>query len=492
MARDLLTDPLWRAEDMGQPVPDTPHAVSVALPTWEQVVGYEECDPAVLGAMQTGYPRFFVNRIVRELNALAAEEFADAGEVAVIFPSEVSARRCLEFVGGVGRVAYWEEKALGVLLVAAALEKRALEFVRYSGELVSSYGAQAKLAGCDEDPEAGGDVRAILRGRIAHHAGMAAEDVYLFPNGMAAVFTLHRALRRMFPERKTVQYDFPYVDVLRVQKQFGAGAHFQPIASAESLEELRELAGREQLGGVFCEMPSNPLLRCADIRAVADIFAGSDVPLVVDDTVATTVNVSLAPWADALTTSLTKSFSGCGDVMGGSVVLNAAAPRYAALKAALSAVYEGDLLWWEDAVILERNSRDFAQRVRRMGETAEGLATHLRQHPAVQDVFYPKWETPEAYAAVRREGGGFGALFSMVLKHPERTSATFFDALRVTKGPSLGTNYTLACPYTLLAHYPELEWAEGCGVSRWLVRVSVGLEELDDLVARFDAALPAG
>lgn len=489
MARDLLNDPLWRAEDMGCPVPDTRHAVSVALPTWRQVVGYEECEAAVLDAMQTGYPRFFVNRIVRELNAQATDRFAAGGERAVIFPSAAAAGRCLEFVGGAGRVAFWGEKSLAVLVVAAASEKRALEYVRYSGELVSSYAAESRLAGRGDDPAQGGEVRAILRERIALQAGMAAEDVYLFPNGMAAVFTLHRALRRMFPERKTLQYDFPYVDVLRVQKHFGAGAHFQPLASAESLEELRALAAGEQLGGVFCEMPSNPLLRCADIRAIAEILAGSDVPLIVDDTVASSVNVRLTGFADAVTTSLTKFFSGVGDVMGGSVALNAAGPRYAALKQAMSAVYEEDLLWWEDAVVLERNSRDFAARVARMGETADRLASHLREHPAVGEVFYPRWETPEAYAAVRREGGGYGALFSIVLDAPERTSEKFFDALRVTKGPSLGTNYTLACPYTLLAHYPELDWAERCGVSRWLVRVSVGLEAFDDLAARFDAAL---
>ena len=212
MGRDLLTDPLWRAEDMGKPVPDTPHAVSVALPTWAQVVGYEECDPAVLDEMQTGYPRFFVNRIVRELNALAKGEFAGAGELAVIFPNVAAARRCLDFLDGAGRVECWVEKSLGVLVFAEALEKRALEYVRYSGELVSSYAAEARLAGRGINPELEGDARAILRGRIAEHAGMDAADVYLFPNGMAAVFTLHRALRRMFPDRKsrlsTIKQDF--------------------------------------------------------------------------------------------------------------------------------------------------------------------------------------------------------------------------------------------------------------------------------------------
>ena len=306
---------------------------------------------------------------------------------------------------------------------------------------------------------------------------------------MSAVFSLHRALRRLYPDRKTVQYDFPYVDVLRVQKEFGRGAHFHPLASEQSLEELRSLVRAERLGGIFCEMPSNPLLRCADIREIRSMLSAGDVPLIVDDTVASSINISLEDDADVITTSLTKCFSGVGDVMGGAVILNARGACYPALKEAMGAVFEPELLWWQDAQILERNSRDYASRVRRMGESAEELAGFLRSHPAVADVFYPKWETPAAYAEVQRQGGGFGALFSLVLDEPERTSAKFFDRLEVTKGPSLGTNYTLACPYTLLAHYPELDWAESCGVSRWLIRVSVGLEEPGDLIGRFARAL---
>jgi cystathionine gamma-synthase len=64
-----------------------------------------------------------------------------------------------------------------------------------------------------------------------------------------------------------------------------------------------------------------------------------------------------------------------------------------------------------------------------------------------------------------------------------------FDALQVCKGPSFGTPFTLACPYTLLAHYTELEWAEACGVPPELIRVSCGVEETAGLLARFAKAL---
>ncbi len=59
----------------------------------------------------------------------------------------------------------------------------------------------------------------------------------------------------------------------------------------------------------------------------------------------------------------------------------------------------------------------------------------------------------------------------------------------MSKGPSFGTRFTLACPYTLLAHYHELEWAEGCGVSANLLRISCGIEETETIIAAFEEAL---
>jgi len=88
-----------------------------------------------------------------------------------------------------------------------------------------------------------------------------------------------------------------------------------------------------------------------------------------------------------------------------------------------------------------------------------------------------------------KDAGGYGGLCSLLLKDPAACTEAFYDRLRVSKGPSLGTDFTLACPYTLLAHYGELEAVEAHGVSRWLVRVSVGMEEAGDLIERFAEAL---
>ena len=90
-----------------------------------------------------------------------------------------------------------------------------------------------------------------------------------------------------------------------------------------------------------------------------------------------------------------------------------------------------------------------------------------------------------------RPGAGYGCLLSFELHGGLKAAKRFYDALKVCKGPSLGTKFTLVCPYVLLAHYKELDWAENCGVPRHLIRVSVGLEKPQELWQRFEVALLA-
>ena len=82
-------------------------------------------------------------------------------------------------------------------------------------------------------------------------------------------------------------------------------------------------------------------------------------------------------------------------------------------------------------------------------------------------------------------------MLSVLLHDPARNSARVYDALRISKGPNLGTNFTLCCPYTILAHYEELDFAASCGVSPHLLRVSVGLEDPAWIGECFRAALDA-
>lgn len=164
---------------------------------------------------------------------------------------------------------------------------------------------------------------------------------------------------------------------------------------------------------------------------------------------------------------------------------------------------------------MELNSRDVTERVHKMNRSAEAIVDFLRsrtvsvQRPeeqenlVIKEVYYPKWITRDQYDFCRRGSsqhversgvrppsreGGYSMLFSITFIS-DFASATFYDALDVAKGPSLGTNFTLCCPYTILGHPFELEWAAGHGVEQGLVRVSVGLEDTDMLLSLFREAL---
>ena len=94
------------------------------------------------------------------------------------------------------------------------------------------------------------------------------------------------------------------------------------------------------------------------------------------------------------------------------------------------------------------------------------------------------------YDTCKRPGGGYDYLLSIKFAAPPN-AVVFFDALDVAKEPSLGTNFTLASPYTLYGHNRELEWATKYGVTEHLERISVGLEQFDQLAQKLEVALKA-
>lgn len=186
-------------------------------------------------------------------------------------------------------------------------------------------------------------------------------------------------------------------------------------------------------------------------------------------------------------------------------MLNPVGRHYTVLKDSLNKSFE-DVYFNEDAIYMERNSRDFKRRIRVIDANAEAVCDFLRTRSiagglptaVLKEVFYPKYTTRDNYDICRKtqvdpeDGGvgGFGGLFSLTFTSMEASKA-FFDTLECPKGPSLGTNFTLACPYTILAHFMELDWASQYGVEASLIRISVGMEERDTLLSWMKAALDA-
>ncbi|KAI1785957.1 PLP-dependent transferase [Ganoderma leucocontextum] len=408
-----------------------------------------------------------------------------------------------EHLGG-DHINYVEERyGRNMPLESAGVAKRAMRR-RIAGVLIRDTPNDWSTAG-GQDTQLGPSTRV---------KGVTESDVFLYSTGMAAIWSAHQLALGARPAAKSVCFGFPYTDTLKILEKWGPGCYFLGRGLDEDIEELETILERESktssgppILALFTEFPSNPLLRSADMPRLARLADKHDFLIVVDETIGNFVNVEVLPYADVVASSLSKVFSGDANVMGGSLVLNPNGRHYPALKAHMAATYE-DSYYGEDAIYMERNSRDFRRRIHAIDANALAVCEFLRSRSlaasappsapvAVKDVIYPRWVTPAHYARCRvrdpatgAPAGGYGGLFSLTFTSGAASRA-FFDALPCMKGPSLGSNFTLACPYTILAHYAELDWAASWGVEEGLVRVSVGLEEREALLRGVGEALEA-
>lgn len=527
-----------QSHKLGLPLPptDLKHACGASLPAWDDIIGYEMGRPEVHQALEAGYPRFVYPKSVRRLMELCTSRFASAGLLAMPTPSAAVACRLRNFLAH--HVVTLEQlQAIGTHMVGygglhavtfpATLAPLAKSFWQHTGELVSSRLAERA---CDElnfleqlavapttmpvSTSEEGTLRLLkahnaqlptryLVTRLAKLNSVPEDNVFLFQSGMAAISGAARLLQTSLQDRpwlgpevaankvsqRFVVFGFPYLDTLKLlqRPELGPGVHFVQASDFTELE--RVLSDQHGALGIFVEYPSNPLLQTPDLRRVRQLADQYNVPLVVDDTIGNFANVNvLQPGgADLQVSSLTKIFSGSGTVMGGSLVVNPHSTRFSGLLTThMTAIHENNL-HATDAQILLGNSADLLERNTLINTSAEILADYLQAHTAVAHVNYPKFTTPELYQRFQRPGTGWGGLMSIVLRD-KASARSLYDALAVPKGPGFGTNFSLVCPYTLLAHWNELQFAADAGVDPSLIRVWVGLEPIDQLLQAFEAA----
>ncbi len=482
---NLRKHPLWRAEDLGKPVPATKHAVSMCLPRWRDVVGYEERDPATLEKLQLGYPRFLYHPLVQQ----AFAQFARNGEQVQIYTSRGAAVRCRDYLRSRHPGARIDVRDALVAFPAACADD-AKDYWQHAGEGISSRCAETLLNNTPL-PDASGAERKIIE-RIVGFTGAATGDVYLFPSGMAAINAAHIATRNLAPGAPTVQFAFPYGDTLKLQNKFNqAGALFYANGHEDDLKQLALDLEHTKVGGLFCEFPTNPLLTCVDLQRLRALADQHCFPIIIDETLGACINQNTLPVSDVAAISLTKFFSGTSDVMGGALIINPASRFAEHFRKQMTEFHEPEAFHPADVIQLEIDSRDCRERVLQTNEIAIKVCEYLQENSAVESVYYPAVADKAMYDRFRRPGGGYGGLLSFVLKDAANVTEAFYDALEITKGPNLGTSFSLCCPFVLIAHYNELEWAESAGASRYLIRISIGLEPADVLIARIQSAIDA-
>ncbi|MFY1594491.1 trans-sulfuration enzyme family protein [Micromonospora sp. WMMD737] len=265
------------------------------------------------------------------------------------------------------------------------------------------------------------------------------------------------------------------------------GVAFTQVDQTDTEAFVRALRPQTRL--VLVETPSNPLLELTDLAAVVELAHANDALVAVDNTFATPVNQRPTEFgADLVWHSGTKYLGGHSDVSAGVVVGSADLVD----RVWQTAIVTGSTLGPIDAWLLLRGVRTLSLRVDRHNANALALARAVEGHPAVRRVRYPGLPTHPQHELAGRQMTGFGGVLSVELRDG-RAAAGLLDGLRLAKrAASLGSVSTLVVhPRSMWAGIVDAEQLAATGIGEGLVRVSTGIEDTEDLVADFLAALDA-
>ena len=310
-----------------------------------------------------------------------------------------------------------------------------------------------------------------------------------FSSGMAAIDTL---LRLVAPGQRVVCGNDLYGGTFRLFDKVVAptGVRFTFVDTSDTAAVAVELA-REPARLVWLESPTNPTLRLADIAAISAAAHAAGAQVAVDNTFASpALQQPLALGADFAVHSTTKYIGGHSDVVGGAIVTNDAV-AYERLKFLQNAV--GAVPGPMDCFLTLRGIKTLGLRLRAHCDNATAVARFLSDHPAVADVIYPGLDSHPQYELARRQMSGPGGMVSFTLRGGEAAARAVAQRTRLfTLAESLGGVESLIELPAAMTHASvggAEALAAGFAVPAGLVRLSVGIEHADDLIADLRRAL---
>jgi len=271
----------------------------------------------------------------------------------------------------------------------------------------------------------------------------------------------------------------------RVMRRYNVETSYVPAGNVAAYEQ----AIRPNTKLIWLETPTNPLLRLIDIQAVAEIAHRHNILVVVDNTFASPYfQQPLKLGADIVVHSTTKYINGHSDVIGGALVLNNE-EAYESMKFYENAA--GNVPSPFDAWLVLRGIKTLAVRMRQHDENARAVAKFLAEHPRVEKVYYPGLPSHPDYELAKRQMSGFGGMVSFQFKGVYADVDKLVRRFKVfSLAESLGGVESLVCHPVSMTHgsIPK-EIREARGLTDTLLRLSVGIEDAEDLLADLQQAL---
>lgn len=308
-----------------------------------------------------------------------------------------------------------------------------------------------------------------------------------FSSGLAATDTVMKLLK---PNDEVIAMDDLYGGTYRmfsrVYSEFGIKFHFVDMNDLDKFQSLIN----ENTKLVWVETPTNPLMKLADIAAIAKITKEKNLLFAVDNTFATPyLQQPLDMGADIVMHSATKYLGGHSDVIAGALVVK---DEELGEKLHFAQFATGGTLGPQDSYLVLRGIKTLHLRMQRHCENGQKVAEYLENHPKVKRVYYPGLKSHPFYdIAEKQMKGGFGGMVSFTFSSGKKEdSVKFLEDLRVfTLAESLGGVESLANHPALMTHasIPEDKRRE-LGITDDLVRLSVGVEDAEDLIADLEQA----
>ena len=280
-------------------------------------------------------------------------------------------------------------------------------------------------------------------------------------------------------------YGGSYRMFIRLFEKYQLKFHFVNLENPENILPLIN----EKTKLVWLETPTNPLMKLVDIQKVAELIKGKDILLAVDNTFATPyIQTPLDLGADIVMHSATKYLGGHSDVIAGALI--AKTPELGE-KLHFIQFASGGILGPHDSYLVLRGIKTLALRVQRHSENGQKIAEFLQNHPKVDQVFYPNLASNPQLELAKKQMKTFGGMISFTFKSGKKEdSIQFLEKLKVfTLAESLGGVESLANHPTLMTHasIPAEKRAE-LGITDDLVRLSCGIEDVEDLIADIEQA----
>ena len=281
-------------------------------------------------------------------------------------------------------------------------------------------------------------------------------------------------------------YGGSYRMFTRLFEKYQLKFHFVNLENPENILPLIN----EKTKLVWLETPTNPLMKLVDIQKVAELIKGKDILLAVDNTFATPyIQTPLDLGADIVMHSATKYLGGHSDVIAGALI--AKTPELGE-KLHFIQFASGGILGPHDSYLVLRGIKTLALRVQRHSENGQKIAEFLQNHPKVDQVFYPNLANNPQLELAKKQMKTFGGMISFTFKSGKKEdSIQFLEKLKVfTLAESLGGVESLANHPALMTHasIPAEKRAE-LGITDDLVRLSCGIEDVEDLIVDIEQAL---